>query len=105
MIPARRLDASAELLRRGLVRGDVDDGTALARQPTLAVAALEVQQLTTAPALKALLTPMTWRKRAKLRRTSDFRIDNGRLQLVLNKPDTRHATPDTRHPAVACSKT
>lgn len=59
-----------------LVAKDVGDLT------RIVCSALEVQQLTTAPALKALLTPMTWRKRAQLRKTTDFRIDNGRINVV-----------------------
>jgi [protein-PII] uridylyltransferase len=62
-----------------LVAKDVGDLT------RIVCSALEVQQLTTAPALKALLTPMTWRKRSELRRTSDFRIDNGRINVAHDK--------------------
>ena len=59
-----------------LVAKDVGDLT------RIVCSALEVQQLTKAPALKDLLTPMTWRKRAELRKTSDFRIDNGRINVA-----------------------
>ena len=34
------------------------------------------------PALDTLLAPFSWRRRAKLRRTSDFRIENGRIYAV-----------------------
>ncbi|MGK2922538.1 MAG: [protein-PII] uridylyltransferase [Methyloceanibacter sp.] len=44
--------------------------------------ALELKQLKSVPALDALLAPFSWRRRAKLRRTSDFRIENGRISTV-----------------------
>ncbi|MGA7458421.1 MAG: [protein-PII] uridylyltransferase, partial [Methyloceanibacter sp.] len=44
--------------------------------------ALELKQLKGLPALDALLAPFSWRRRAKLRRTSDFRIENGRIYAV-----------------------
>ena len=44
--------------------------------------ALELKQLKSLPVLPALLSPFSWRRRAKLRRTSDFRIDNGRISTV-----------------------
>jgi [protein-PII] uridylyltransferase len=59
-----------------LVAKDVGDLT------RIVCSALEVKQLTIAPALKDLLTPMTWRKRAKLRKSSDFKIDNGRINVA-----------------------
>lgn len=62
-----------------LVAKDVGDLT------RIVCSALEVQQLTKAPALKELLTPASWRKRAQLRKTSDFRIDNGRINVVDEK--------------------
>ncbi|GBE43327.1 bifunctional uridylyltransferase/uridylyl-removing enzyme [bacterium BMS3Bbin10] len=62
-----------------LVAKDVGDLT------RIVCSALEVKQLTTAPALKALLAPMTWRKRARLRKTSDFKIDNGRINVAHGK--------------------
>ena len=40
--------------------------------------ALELKQLKSVPSLDTLLAPFDWRRRAKLRRTSDFRIENGR---------------------------
>lgn len=44
--------------------------------------ALEVKQLKSLTGLNELLSTLTWRKRAKLRKTSDFRIDNGRINAV-----------------------
>ena len=46
--------------------------------------ALEMKQLKSLPTLGALLTPFAWRRRAKLRRTSDFRIENGRINAIAN---------------------
>ena len=47
-----------------------------------ASAALELRQVKTAPMVERLLAPLNWRTRAKLRRTSDFRVENGRLDTV-----------------------
>lgn len=44
--------------------------------------ALEMKQLKSLPALDVLLKPFGWRRRAKLRRTSDFRNENGRIYAV-----------------------
>ena len=44
--------------------------------------ALELKQLKSVPSLNALFAPFNWRRRAKLRRTSDFRIENGRISTV-----------------------
>ena len=44
--------------------------------------ALEIKQLKSVPSLNTLLGPLSWRRRAKLRRTSDFRIENGRISTV-----------------------
>ncbi|MBC8021327.1 MAG: [protein-PII] uridylyltransferase [Methyloceanibacter sp.] len=44
--------------------------------------ALEMKQLKSLPTLDTLLAPFGWRRRAKLRRTSDFRIENGRISAV-----------------------
>jgi [protein-PII] uridylyltransferase len=41
--------------------------------------ALEMKQLKSLPMLGTLLSPFGWRRRARLRRTSDFRIENGRI--------------------------
>ena len=62
-----------------LVAKDVGDLT------RIVCSALEVQQLTTAPALKDLLAPLTWRKRTQLRKSSDFKIDNGRINVAHDK--------------------
>jgi [protein-PII] uridylyltransferase len=45
-------------------------------------AALEMQQLKRTPTLNRLLAPLGWRSRQHLRRTSDFRIENGRINVV-----------------------
>jgi [protein-PII] uridylyltransferase len=44
--------------------------------------ALEIKQLKSLPALDTLLAPFGWRRRAKLRRTSDFRIESGRISAA-----------------------
>jgi len=44
--------------------------------------ALEMKQLKSLPTLGTLLSPFGWRRRARLRRTSDFRIENGRINAV-----------------------
>ncbi|MGI9386744.1 MAG: [protein-PII] uridylyltransferase, partial [Methyloligellaceae bacterium] len=44
-------------------------------------AELEMQQLKSAPALDRILAPMTWRRRVQLKRQTDFRIDNGRINI------------------------
>ena len=44
--------------------------------------ALELKQLKSVPSLGTLLSPFDWRRRAKLRRTSEFRIDTGRISTV-----------------------
>ena len=59
-----------------LVAKDVGDLT------TILVAALEMQQLKSSPGLTRLLNPMTWRARRRVRRVTDFRIDNGRLNVA-----------------------
>ena len=51
--------------------------------------ALEIKQLKSVPTFDTLLAPFGWRRRAKLRRTSDFRIENGRVVL-----DLRTVEPD-----------
>ncbi len=47
-----------------------------------ASAALEMKQVKSAPMLERLLSPLNWRTRAKMRRTTDFRVENGRLDTV-----------------------
>ena len=49
-------------------------------------ASLEVQQLKTLPSINDFFNPLTWRTRRRLRNTSDFKIDNGRLNIV--NPDS-----------------
>lgn len=44
--------------------------------------ALEIKQLKSLPTLDTLLAPFSWRRRAKLRRTSDFRIESGRISAA-----------------------
>ena len=44
--------------------------------------ALELKQLKSLPVLDTLLAPLSWRRRARLRRTSDFRIENGRIYAI-----------------------
>ncbi len=44
--------------------------------------ALELKQLKSVPSLDTLLAPFNWRRRAKLRRTSAFRIESGRISTV-----------------------
>ncbi len=59
-----------------LVAKDVGDLT------TALCSALEIQQLKTSPTIAAMLDPMSWRTRRRIRRTTDFRIDNGRLNVA-----------------------
>ncbi len=59
-----------------LVAKDVGDLT------TVLCSALEMQQLKTSPTFAAMLDPMSWRTRRRIRRTTDFRIDNGRLNVA-----------------------
>ncbi len=49
---------------------------------TILCATLEMQQLVRTPAIDAILDPLGWRMRRRIRRTSDFRIDNGRLNVA-----------------------
>ncbi|MDO9382115.1 MAG: [protein-PII] uridylyltransferase [Hyphomicrobiaceae bacterium] len=50
---------------------------------TILCSALEIQQLKTSPGLKSrLLAPLGWRSRRQLRERTDFRIDNGRLNIA-----------------------
>jgi [protein-PII] uridylyltransferase len=44
--------------------------------------ALEMKQLKSLPSLGTLLSPFGWKRRAHLRRTSDFRIENGRISAI-----------------------
>jgi len=56
-----------------LVAKDVGDLT------RIVCSSLEVKQLKGVPQLNSLLSPLTWRSRARLSATSDFRIENGRM--------------------------
>ena len=56
-----------------LVAKDVGDLT------RIVCSSLEVKQLKGVPQLNNLLSPLTWRARARLSATSDFRIENGRM--------------------------
>ncbi len=49
---------------------------------TTLCASLEMQQLKTAPTLKQYLNPLSWRQRRQVRRRTEFRIDNGRLNVA-----------------------
>ena len=59
-----------------LVAKDVGDLT------TILCSALEIQQLKSAPRLNNLLNPVSWATRRRIRRTTDFRIDNERLNVA-----------------------
>jgi [protein-PII] uridylyltransferase len=56
-----------------LIAKDVGDLT------RIVCSSLEVKQLKGVPQLNNLLSPLTWRARAKLSAVSDFRIENGRM--------------------------
>ncbi|MBS0241129.1 MAG: [protein-PII] uridylyltransferase [Proteobacteria bacterium] len=59
-----------------LVAKDVGDLT------TILCATLEMQQLVRSPAVDSLFDPFGWRTRRRIRKVSDFRIDNGRLNVA-----------------------
>jgi [protein-PII] uridylyltransferase len=59
-----------------LVAKDVGDLT------TILCSALEIEQVKASPGLGQLLNPLSWRSRRRLRASSDFRIDNGRLNVA-----------------------
>ena len=59
-----------------LVAKDVGDLT------TILCSALEMEQVKTSPGFGRLLNPLSWRTRRHIRTTSDFRIDNGRLNVA-----------------------
>ena len=58
-----------------LVAKDVGDLTAIL------CATLEMQQLLKAPRINRLLNPLTWTIRRRVRSRTDFKIDNGRLNV------------------------
>jgi [protein-PII] uridylyltransferase len=59
-----------------LVAKDVGDLT------TILCSALEIEQVKPSPGLTQLLNPLSWRTRRRIRASSDFRIDNGRLSIA-----------------------
>ncbi len=59
-----------------LIAKDVGDLT------TILCSALEMQQLKSMPMLDGLFNPLTWSIRRRVRRTTEFRIDNGRLNVA-----------------------
>ena len=68
-----------------LVAKDVGDLT------TILCSALEIEQVKSSPGFTRLLNPLTWRTRRRIRSTSDFRIDNGRLNV--SDPDVFKRDP------------
>ena len=68
-----------------LIAKDVGDLT------TVLCAALEVQQVKRSPGLDLLFDTLGWRMRRRVRRISDFRIDNGRLNVA--DPDVFRRDP------------
>jgi [protein-PII] uridylyltransferase len=58
-----------------LVAKDVGDLT------TILCSALEIEQVKASPGLTQYFNPLSWRTRRHIRTTSDFRIDNGRLNV------------------------
>ena len=59
-----------------LVAKDVGDLT------TILCSLLEMEQHKASPGLAQLFNPLSWRARRRIRSTSDFRIDNGRLNVA-----------------------
>jgi [protein-PII] uridylyltransferase len=59
-----------------LVAKDVGDLT------TILCSALEMQQLKSSPVFDGLFNPMSWRLRRQIREKTDFRIDNGRMNIA-----------------------
>jgi [protein-PII] uridylyltransferase len=58
---------------------------------TILCAALEMQQLKSTPVFDALRNPLTWRLRRQVREKTDFRIDNGRMNIA--DPDVFRRDP------------
>ena len=48
---------------------------------TILCSALEIEQVKASPGLTQYFNPLSWRTRRHIRTTSDFRIDNGRLNV------------------------
>jgi [protein-PII] uridylyltransferase len=59
-----------------LVAKDVGDLT------TILCSALEIEQVKPSPGITQLFNPLSWRTRRRIRANSDFRIDNGRLNVA-----------------------
>lgn len=73
----KQLSATERFMRHYfLVAKDVGDLT------RVLCSALEVAQVKPMPVLDNLLSSLTWRKRASLRRSTDFRIENNRLLVA-----------------------
>jgi [protein-PII] uridylyltransferase len=49
---------------------------------TILCSALEMQQLKSSPAFDGLFSPTSWRLRRQVRQKTDFRIDNGRINIA-----------------------
>jgi [protein-PII] uridylyltransferase len=49
---------------------------------TILAASLEMQQLKAQPSFSKLFNPSGWRQRRQLRRRTEFRVDNGRLNVI-----------------------
>jgi [protein-PII] uridylyltransferase len=78
-----------------LVAKDVGDLT------TMLCAALELEQVKPSPGISQLLNPLSWRTRRRIRTTSDFRIDNGRLNVANAEVFTRDPVNLIRYFAMA----
>ena len=59
-----------------LVAKDVGDLT------SILCSSLEMQQLKSAPRINEMLNPMNWRMRRQIRTTTEFRVDNDRLNIA-----------------------
>jgi len=59
-----------------LVAKDVGDLT------TILCSALEIEQVKPSPGLTQIFNPLSWRTRRRIRASTDFRIDNGRLNVA-----------------------
>ncbi|MGE3229556.1 MAG: [protein-PII] uridylyltransferase [Hyphomicrobium sp.] len=59
-----------------LVAKDVGDLT------TILCSALEIQQMKSSPILENMLNPLSWMTRRQIRERTDFRVDNGRMNIA-----------------------
>ena len=59
-----------------LVAKDVGDLT------TILCNGLEMQQMKSTPSLGSILNPLTWKTRRQIREKTDFRVDNGRMNIA-----------------------